>query len=61
MPHACKAGAADVRQLSPALAAAFYDDPPGKWFFPDDRRRKARLERWFSLALHRLYLRHGAC
>lgn len=61
MAYARKATAADVPQLSAALAEAFYDDPPAKWFFPDDAVRKSRLERWFSLALRKLYLRHDHC
>jgi GNAT superfamily N-acetyltransferase len=56
-----KATATDVPQLSAALADAFYDDPPAKWFFPDDAVRKSRLQRWFSLALRKLYLRHDEC
>jgi GNAT superfamily N-acetyltransferase len=61
MPQIRQAAAGDVPQLSAALAQAFYNDPPAKWFFPNDRYRNERLERWFALALRKLYLRHGAC
>jgi GNAT superfamily N-acetyltransferase len=61
MALARKATAADVPHLSAALARAFYDDPPAKWFFPDGTVRERRLLRWFSLALRKLYLRHDEC
>ena len=61
MPDVRNATEADVPELSVALAQAFYDDPPAKWFFPDDAIRQARLRRWFSLALRQLYLRHEHC
>ena len=53
--------AADVPQFAAVLARAFYNDPPAKWFFPNDKLREPRLRQWFSLALRRLYLRHGEC
>src|SRR5581483_10552163 len=53
--------AADVAEVAAALARAFYNDPPAGWFFPDDKLRERRLRQWFSLALRRLYLRHGEC
>jgi GNAT superfamily N-acetyltransferase len=61
MPYVRKATAADVAELAAALAEAFYDDPPARWFFPDDAVRKSRLRGWFSLGLRSLYLRHGHC
>ena len=41
-----------------ALARAFYDDPVQKWFFPDDRRRMARLNRVFALLGREIWFPH---
>jgi GNAT superfamily N-acetyltransferase len=43
------------------LSRAFYNDPPARWLFPNQRTRQDRLERWFRVALERLYLRHDHC
>jgi GNAT superfamily N-acetyltransferase len=56
-----KATSADVPRLAHVLALAFFDDPGSRWFFPDQARRVGDLERWFQLALDRLYLRHHEC
>jgi ribosomal protein S18 acetylase RimI-like enzyme len=56
-----KATADDVARLAAVLALAFARDPAAGWLFPDEGVRQARLERWFSPALRRLYLRHGEC
>ena len=57
-----KATRADVPALSKAMARAFYDDPVvGDWCFADASKRTRRLERFFELFLHRVYLTHDEC
>jgi len=46
-----RAGPADIAALSSAIARAFYDDPVLSWTFPDDQRRLAQAEAFFSLRL----------
>jgi len=55
-----KASPDDAAALGRVLAEAFYDDPVGIWFVPDDRIRLHRLERFFRLvSAERLALPHG--
>lgn len=53
------AGIGDVGRLSLALAAAFETDPVFGWLVPDERRRLARLERFFALELRHVVLPAG--
>jgi GNAT superfamily N-acetyltransferase len=53
-----KATAADTPRLLDALAHAFYDDPVLSWFFPDDGRRLGQIERFFAMALDRIWSPH---
>jgi GNAT superfamily N-acetyltransferase len=43
--------AEDLSQLAVALAAAFDDDPPMRFLFPDDVRRRVALVPFFGVAL----------
>ena len=43
----------DEATIAATLALAFFDDPVFRWFIPDDRRRRERLPRLFTL-LYRL-------
>jgi hypothetical protein len=50
-------GPGDVADVSRSMARAFFDDPVvGQWCLADESKRMARLERMFSLWLHKLYL-----
>lgn len=57
----------DIRELAPedvnsaaeALSRAFYDDPVGKWLFPDDASRLAGLGRFFESEIRHVTLPHG--
>jgi ribosomal protein S18 acetylase RimI-like enzyme len=53
------ATAADVPELSAALAAAFEDDPIFGWLIPSDERRRGRLTRFFRLELRHVALPKG--
>src|ERR1700761_2138002 len=41
------AGKAELRPLARTLAEAFQDDPVFGWLIPDERKRPARLRRFF--------------
>jgi ribosomal protein S18 acetylase RimI-like enzyme len=53
------AGAADVDQLSRALADAFEDDPVWAWVLPQRRGRHGRLLHFFHFELQQLVLPAG--
>jgi GNAT superfamily N-acetyltransferase len=54
------AGPDKTARLATVLAQAFYDDPVFAWFFPRERRRFERIERFFArLALERSTMPHG--
>ncbi len=46
-----KATPADLDALARRLADAFYDDPVFSWLIPDERRRRARLRRFYMIEL----------
>lgn len=52
---------ADLDQAAAVLAQAFYDDPAAQWFFPDDARRRAQLQRGYRFYLKWLWAPHGEC
>jgi len=54
------AGKADSETVAATLARAFYDDPLTSHFFPDEKKRVAKLPPMFKL-LFKLGLPHGAC
>jgi GNAT superfamily N-acetyltransferase len=54
-----KATAEDVPRLKTVLAEAFFDDPVLSWLMPDDRKRMARLRRYFGIELRHLALARG--
>lgn len=56
-----KVTAHEFREVAAVLARAFYDDPPARWFFPDDERRRTLLDRAFHFYLRKLWFRHDAC
>jgi GNAT superfamily N-acetyltransferase len=58
-PHLRKATAGDVGQLARTLADAFYDDPVFGWLLPDDRSRRARLRRFYTIELRCVGLGSG--
>jgi GNAT superfamily N-acetyltransferase len=60
-PTVRKATAADVPQLAAMLARAFDDDPVAMYLFPDGRRRRAGLRRFFSIQLRSTFLRDDEC
>jgi GNAT superfamily N-acetyltransferase len=41
------------------LADAFYDDPMLGWLLPDERKRRARLRRFFGIELRHMALARG--
>jgi GNAT superfamily N-acetyltransferase len=49
----------DVPRLRSVLAEAFYDDPVLGWLMPDERKRRARLRRFYGIELRHLALPHG--
>src|SRR5205823_14932503 len=57
LPTVRKATAADVAQLSAVLARAFNDDPVATYLFPDERRRRRGLRRFFKIQLEATFLR----
>jgi GNAT superfamily N-acetyltransferase len=54
------AAAEHADAVAATLAAAFLDDPVQRWLFPDARRRRARLRRFFALEARHVALPHGA-
>lgn len=44
----------DFGPLAAMLARAFYDDPVTSWFYPNPRRRLARVRRFFAIRLRQL-------
>ncbi len=44
----------DFRPLAAMLARAFHDDPVTAWFYPNQRRRMARAQRFFGIRLRQL-------
>ena len=46
-----KATTADISVLAATLAHAFDDDPLTVWMFPDERRRRRQLPRFFRSLL----------
>jgi ribosomal protein S18 acetylase RimI-like enzyme len=54
-----KATADDVHRLKATLAEAFYDDPIFGWLMPDEKRRLARLRRFFAIQLRHVALTRG--
>lgn len=51
----------ELRSVAHSLSLAFYDDPPTRWVFPDDQRRKLLLEKVFNFYLKKLWFRHEEC
>jgi GNAT superfamily N-acetyltransferase len=49
----------DVSALAGVLARAFEDDPVSTYAFPDDRRRRRALPRFFEIELSREYMSDG--
>jgi ribosomal protein S18 acetylase RimI-like enzyme len=60
-PAVRKVRADELRSVAVSLSLAFYDDPPTRWVFPDDQRRKILLERVFKFYMQKLWFRHGEC
>jgi GNAT superfamily N-acetyltransferase len=58
-PAVRKATAADLPRLAEALAEAFDEDPPMRWFLPDKRKRLDQVKRQFMLFLRRVHLPNG--
>lgn len=58
-PGVCRASDGDVSHLKGVLAAAFYDDPVIGWLMPDERKRRARLRRFFEIEMRRMALKRG--
>jgi GNAT superfamily N-acetyltransferase len=56
-----KATRDDVPRLALALARAFDEDPPMRWFLPDDERRVGQARLMFDVMLRRLHLMRDAC
>ncbi len=52
---------ADLRQMSRALARAFYDDPVMLWLYPDEAMRRRRLPRLFDALARHHHLAAGGC
>jgi ribosomal protein S18 acetylase RimI-like enzyme len=55
-----KATHEDIPQLAQVLAAAFNHDPAFEWLLPNDRKRTARLRRFFAVELHTMGLARGS-
>jgi GNAT superfamily N-acetyltransferase len=49
----------DVPRLKAVLAEAFFEDPILSWLMPNDRKRLARLRRYFGIELRHLALARG--
>jgi GNAT superfamily N-acetyltransferase len=54
-----RATRADLPRLVEALAAAFEEDPPMRWFLRDESKRRRQIKRQFALFLSAVHLRHG--
>lgn len=54
-----QATAEDIPRLKTVLAEAFYDDPVLGWLMPDERKRRARLRRFYGIELRHMALPHG--
>ncbi len=61
LPHGAlrKAAPADLDALARRLADAFYDDPVFSWLIPDERRRRARLRRFYAIELRHVGFARG--
>lgn len=53
-----KATQADLPRLAKALAEAFDEDPPMRWFLPDASTRRDQVRRQFTLFLRAVHLRN---
>jgi RimJ/RimL family protein N-acetyltransferase len=53
------AGPPHWREVSAALASAFYDDPVWSWLLPDDATRISSLRRFFGIEARHIVLQHG--
>ena len=53
-PDVRRARGEDLEGVSRTLARAFFDDPVMEWFFPDEGRRGAYVEKLFRLRLRSL-------
>ncbi len=60
-PAVRKVRSDDLRSVAASLSLAFYDDPPTRWVFPDDQRRKILMEKALYFYLRKLWYRHGEC
>jgi GNAT superfamily N-acetyltransferase len=49
----------DIHRLKTVLAEAFFQDPVLGWLIPDDRKRLARLRRFFAIELRYITLPRG--
>lgn len=58
-PELRQATADDIPRLKAMLAEAFYDDPIIGWLMPDERKRRARLRRFFAIELRHMALPRG--
>jgi ribosomal protein S18 acetylase RimI-like enzyme len=56
-----KATVDDVPVLADVLARAFDEDPPMRWFIPDDQQRVRRARLLFDVMLRRLHLARDVC
>jgi GNAT superfamily N-acetyltransferase len=55
-----KATRADLPRLAEVLAEAFEEDPPMRWFLPDESKRAYQIRRQFTLFLQIVHLRNDA-
>jgi ribosomal protein S18 acetylase RimI-like enzyme len=58
-PALRRATAEDIPRLRAMLADAFFDDPILGWLLPDERKRRARLRRFFGIELRHMALPRG--
>lgn len=54
-----QATAEDIPRLESVMAEAFHDDPIIGWLMPNERKRRARLRRFFSIELRHMALPRG--
>jgi GNAT superfamily N-acetyltransferase len=59
VPDVRRATSAEVGALAATLARAFDDDPVTLFLFPNERRRRRVLPRYFSILLHHAFLPSG--